>query len=207
MSDDRNCFSSKRCSTYWEEIGSLEGEELDDISPARLGAGRPPADYAKHWMRHALLPTRAFEEARLGCPELPATSARSFPSTWQRRRDPGSIKRHAAKSNDMTIAARTKDRGRRDLDSFLERACAWPDRQRGQSERIERVACSAEEFHGIGYLGPVRHRTKGDRILCRRHVQYRRLAVAKRRLSASRIAPSSTSARYVSASEEIQHRA
>lgn len=128
MSDDRNLLSKQELlDEIWEEIGSLEGQELDKYL-ASLGLA--PDDllkgYAKALDAACAAPKRArFEEARLRVRQKSAGDFGKILSfdVAKKKEIMAAIRDHAARTNEMTIAARNQkieDEG--DLDSFLE-AC------------------------------------------------------------------------------------
>jgi hypothetical protein len=128
MSDDRSLLLKRQLlDEIWEQIGSLKGKELDEYL---AGIGLVPEallqDYAKALDAACAAPKRArFEEARRQVRQKTGADfdkIRSF-DVARKKEIMAAIRDHAARTNEMTIAARNQkieDGG--DLDSFLE-AC------------------------------------------------------------------------------------
>ena len=128
MSDDRGLQLKRQLlDEIWEEIGSLEGKELDEylisvgLTPDALLQG-----YSKVLNAACAAPQRArFEEARR---RLRLKSSADFGKVLsfdltKKREILAGIRDHATRTNEMTIAARNqKIEDEADIDSFLE-AC------------------------------------------------------------------------------------
>jgi hypothetical protein len=128
MTDDRSLHLKRQLlDEIWEEIGSLEGKELDEyLASIGLAPDILLQDYAEALKAACAAPKRArFEEARQ---KLRQKSSADFGKILsfdvaRKKAIMAAIKDHAARTNEMTIAARNQkieDEG--DLDSFLE-AC------------------------------------------------------------------------------------
>jgi hypothetical protein len=128
MNDDRSLhFKRQLLDEIWEEIGSLKGKELDEyLASIGLAPNDVLQDYAEALTAACAAPKRArFEEARR---ELRQKSIADFGKILsfdvaKKKTIMAAIRDHAARTNEMTIAARNQkieDEG--DLDSFLE-AC------------------------------------------------------------------------------------
>jgi hypothetical protein len=128
MSDDRNLHLKQQLlDEIWEEIGSLKGKELDEYL---AGIGLAPdgllQDYEKALNAACAAHKRErFEEARRQVRQKGGTDFGKILSfdLDKKKEIMAAIRDHAAKTNEMTIAARNRkidDEG--DLDSFLE-AC------------------------------------------------------------------------------------
>jgi hypothetical protein len=128
MTDDRNLhFKRQLLDEIWEEIGSLEGKELDEyLASIGLAPDGLLQDYAEALTAASADPRRArFEEARR---QLRQKSSADFGKILsfdvaKKKAIMAAIRDHADRTNEMTIAARNQkieDEG--DLDSFLE-AC------------------------------------------------------------------------------------
>jgi hypothetical protein len=128
MSDDRSLFSRQQfLDEIWNEIGSLKGKELDEYL---AGIGVVPdsllQDYAKALNAACAVQGRErFEEARRQVRQKGDADLSRILSfdVEKKKRIMAAIGERAAKTNEMTIAARNRkidDEG--DLDSFLE-AC------------------------------------------------------------------------------------
>jgi hypothetical protein len=128
MTDDRSLHLKRQLlDEIWEEIGSLEGKELDEyLASIDLAPDGLLQNYAEALNAACAARKRArFEEARQ---ELRQKSSPDFGKIFsfdlaKKRAIMAAIRDHAARTNDMTIAARNQkieDEG--DLDSFLE-AC------------------------------------------------------------------------------------
>jgi hypothetical protein len=128
MTDDRNLHLNRQLlDEIWEEISSLEDKELDKYL---VSIGLAPdgllQNYAEALNAACAAPKRArFEEARR---QLRQKSSADFGKILsfdvaKKKAIMAAIKDHAARTNEMTIAARNQkieDEG--DLDRFLE-AC------------------------------------------------------------------------------------
>jgi hypothetical protein len=128
MTDDRRLDLKRQLlDEIWEEIGSLKGEELDDyLATIGLAPDGLLQDYSEALSTACAAPKRArFEEARR---QLRQKSGADFSKILsfdvaKKKVIMAAIREHAARTNEMTIAARNQkieDEG--DLDSFLE-AC------------------------------------------------------------------------------------
>jgi len=128
MSDDRSMFSKQQLlDEIWEEIGSLKGKELDEYL---AGIGLAPdgllQDYAKALNAACAANKRArFEEARRQVHQKGGTDFGKILAfdADKKKEIMAAIRDHAARTKEMTIAARNhkiEDEG--DLDGFLE-AC------------------------------------------------------------------------------------
>jgi hypothetical protein len=128
MSDDRSLFSRQQfLHEIWEEIGSLEGKELDEYL---AGIGVAPdgllQDYAKALNAACAAQGRErFAEARRQVRQKGDAEFGKIVSfdVAKKKEIMAAIGERAAKTNEMTIAARNRkidDEG--DLDGFLE-AC------------------------------------------------------------------------------------
>ena len=128
MSDDHNLLSKRQLlDEIWEEIGSLEGEELDEyLASLGLAPDDLLQDYAKALDAACAAPKSArFEEARLRVRQKVDGDFGKILSfdVAKKKEIMAAIRAHAARTNAMTIAARNQkieDEG--DLDGFLE-AC------------------------------------------------------------------------------------
>jgi hypothetical protein len=128
MSDDRSLFSKQQLlDEIWEEIGSLKGKELDEYL---AGIGLAPEDllqgYAKALKAACAVHKRTrFEEAQRRVRQKGGTDFGKILSfeVAKKKEIMAAISDYAAKTNEMTIAARNrKIEDEEDLDSFLE-AC------------------------------------------------------------------------------------
>jgi hypothetical protein len=128
MTDDRSLHLKRQLlDEIWEEIGSLEGKELDEyLASIGLAPDRLLQDFAEALNAACAARKRArFEEARR---QLRQKSSPEFGKIFsfdlaKKKAIMAAIRDHAARTKDMTIAARNQkieDEG--DLDSFLE-AC------------------------------------------------------------------------------------
>jgi hypothetical protein len=128
MTDDRSLHLKQQLlDEIWEEIGSLEGKELDEyLAGIGLGSDSLLENYAEALNAACVASKRArFEKARR---ELRHKSDADFGKIFsfdlaKKKAIMAAIRDHAARTNEMTIAARNQkieDEG--DLDRFLE-AC------------------------------------------------------------------------------------
>jgi hypothetical protein len=128
MTDDRSLHLNQQLlDEIWEEIGSLEGKELDEyLASIGLAPDRLLQDFAEALNAACAARKRVrFEEAQR---ELRQKSSPDFGKIFsfdlaKKKAIMAAIRDHAARTKDMTIAARNQkieDEG--DLDSFLE-AC------------------------------------------------------------------------------------
>jgi hypothetical protein len=128
MSEDRSLlFKRQLLDDVWEEIASLKGKELDDYL---VSLGLSPDDllqkYEKALVATCDAPKRAlFGEARRRVRQNRVADVSKIISfdLAKKKEIMAAIKKHAATTNNMTLAARNQtieDEG--DLDSFLE-AC------------------------------------------------------------------------------------
>jgi hypothetical protein len=128
MTDDRSLYLKRQLlDEIWEEIGSLEGKDLDEyLASIGLAPDRLLQDYVEALNAACAAPKRArFEEARR---QLRQKSSADFAKILsfdvaKKKAIMAAIRDHAARTNDMTIAARNQkieDEG--DIDNFLE-AC------------------------------------------------------------------------------------
>jgi hypothetical protein len=128
MTEDRNLHLTRDLlDEIWEEISSLEGKELDDylasvgLAPDKLLQGYAEAVAAAC----AAVGRTRFEEARRRLREKSSgdfSTILSF-NVAKKQAIVAAIREHAAKTKEMTIAARNQKIGDEgDLDSFLE-AC------------------------------------------------------------------------------------
>ena len=128
MSDDRSLhLKQQMLDGIWEEIGSLKGKELDEyLASLGLAPDSLLQDYAKAMEAACAAPKRAqFEEARLHVRQKKGADFGKILSfdVARKKQIMAAIRDYAAKTNDMTIAARNqKIENEEDLDSFLE-AC------------------------------------------------------------------------------------
>ena len=128
MSDNRSLHLKRQLlDEIWEEIGSLEGKELDEyLASIGLAPDGLLQDYAKALNAACAIPKRArFEEGRRLVRRKSSADFGKILSfdVAKKKEIMTAIRDHAARTNDMTIAARNhriEDEG--DLDSFLE-AC------------------------------------------------------------------------------------
>ena len=128
MSDDRSLHLKRQLlDEIWEEIGSLEGKELDEyLASIGLAPDGLLQDYARALDAAIAAPKRArFEEARRQVRAKRATDFGKILSfdLVRKKQIMATIRDHAERTNEMTIAARNRkieDEG--DLDVFLE-AC------------------------------------------------------------------------------------
>lgn len=129
MSDDRSLLLKQNLlDEIWDEIASLEGEELDEfLASVGLAPDDLLQDYAKALDAARAAPKRArFEEARLRVRQKAAGDFGKILSfdVAKKKEIMAAVKDHAARTGEMTIAARNqKIEDEADLDSFLE-ACA-----------------------------------------------------------------------------------
>jgi hypothetical protein len=127
MSDDRNLLLKQQfLDEIWEEISSLSGKELDEYL---AGVGLPPEGLLKDYARAVAAACAAnkrerFEEARRQVRQGVTDFGKVLSFDLAKKKEiMAAISNHAAKSNEMTIAARNrKIDDEEDLDSFLE-AC------------------------------------------------------------------------------------
>jgi hypothetical protein len=128
MTDDRSVRVRRQLlEEVWEEIGSLEGKELDEYL-ARIGLASDALlqAYAEALKAACAAPKRArLEEARRQLREKshPDVSKILSFDLSKKKAIMAAIRDHAARTNEMTITARNQkieDEG--DLDTFLE-AC------------------------------------------------------------------------------------
>ena len=128
MTDDRSLHLKRQLlDEIWEELGSLHGEELDEYL---VSIGLAPDDLLQHYAEalNAAFAGRKrarFEEARRQLRQKTSADVGKLFSfdLAKKKAIMAAIKAHAARTGDMTIAARNQkieDEG--DLDSFLE-AC------------------------------------------------------------------------------------
>jgi len=128
MSDDRSLHLKRQLlDEIWDEIDSLEGKELDEyLASIGLAPSGLLEDYAKALNAACAAPKRAlFEEARRQMRrKISADFGKILSFDVAKKKEiMAAIREHAARTNDMTIAARNQkleDEG--NLDSFLE-AC------------------------------------------------------------------------------------
>jgi hypothetical protein len=128
MSEDRSLHPKRQLpDEIWEEIGSLEGKELD-VYLASIGLAPDGLlqDYAKALDAACAAAGRVrFEEARRQVRQKKGADFNNILSfdVARKKEIMSAIRTHAAMTSDMTIAARNQkieDEG--DLDGFLE-AC------------------------------------------------------------------------------------
>jgi hypothetical protein len=128
MSDDRSLYLKRQLfDEIWEEIGSLNGEELDDyLASIGLNSEDLLRDYSRAMNAAIAAPKRArFEEAlRLVRQKKAADFGKIVSLDVARKKQiMAAIRDHADRTNKMTIAARNrKIEDENDLDVFLE-AC------------------------------------------------------------------------------------
>jgi hypothetical protein len=132
MTDDRSLHLKRQLlDEIWEEIGSLQGKELDEYL---VSIGLVPdgllQDYTEALNAALAARKRArFEEARRQSRQESSADVGKLLSfdLAKKKAIMAAIKAHAARTGDMTIAARNqKIEDERDLDSFLE-ACVRLD--------------------------------------------------------------------------------
>ena len=128
MSEDRNLlFKRQLLDDIWDEIASLKGKELDEYL---VSLGLSPNDllqkYAGALDAACAAPKRAlFEEARRQVRRNKGAEVGKMISfdLAKKKEIMAAIKKHAVRTNNMTIAARNQRiEDEDDLDSFLE-AC------------------------------------------------------------------------------------
>ena len=128
MAEDRKLrFKEQLLDEIWQEIGSLKGEDLDrHLSEIGLKPDAALQKYASTMDAAVLGSKRArFEQAKLrvkGRTAAAKTNVMAFDLS-RKKEIMSAIRSMAARSNEMTIAARNqKIESEQDLDSFLE-AC------------------------------------------------------------------------------------
>jgi hypothetical protein len=128
MTDDRSLHLKQQLlDEIWEEIGSLEGKELDEyLASIGLAPDRLLQDFAEALNAACAARKRArFEEARRELRQKSSPDLGKIPSfdLAKKKAIMAAIRDHATRTKDMTIAARNqKIENEGDLDSFLE-AC------------------------------------------------------------------------------------